>query len=266
MAAISSGSPGRPSGVRDSTRAIAAGSLTTLVSMSVRIEPGPMAFTRMPWAASLIEAAAVIWKDRDHVNLTGHHLHNYRVGHGKVGEWKTTLTNHHLEMMREKGIEPIFKEFGYPFEYLDESQYTEFQKTIDGYIRRGEICDPTKDRDLFTFAFNKSNINSEKFPFRRYPWKAHTQLERSCFTELELEQEIWETAESVAGKVNAVLDEVAACDFYQRHTAEAALNRIERCRGTFDPASNAAFDQSLKYARELTRQYFLPVPVGAKVA
>ena len=212
------------------------------------------------------EAAAVIWKDRDHVNLTGHHLHNYRVGHGKVGEWKTTLTNHHLEMMREKGIEPIFKEFGYPFEYLDESQYTEFQKTIDGYIRRGEICDPTKDRDLFTFAFNKSNINSEKFPFRRYPWKAHTQLERSCFTELELEQEIWETAESVAGKVNAVLDEVAACDFYQRHTAEAALNRIERCRGTFDPASNAAFDQSLKYARELTRQYFLPVPVGAKVA
>ena len=40
-------------------------------------------------------AAQTIWKQRDHVNLTGHHLHNYRVGHGKVNEWKMTLTNHH---------------------------------------------------------------------------------------------------------------------------------------------------------------------------
>ena len=208
-------------------------------------------------------AAQTIWKQRDHVNLTGNHLHNYRVGHGKVGEWKTTLTNHHLEMMREKNIEPIFKEFGYPFEYLDESQYTDYQKIIDDHIRRGEICDPTTDRDLFTFAFNKSNINSEKFPFRRYPWKTHTQLERSCFTEEALEQEIWEIAENVAGKVNAVLDTVAEGNFYQRGTSEKALDKLERCRGTFDAHSNGLFDQALAYSRELTKRYFTPVPVGA---
>jgi hypothetical protein len=211
-------------------------------------------------------AAETIWKQRDHVNLTGHHLHNYRVGHGKVNEWKTTLTNHHLEMMRQKNIEPIGKEFGYgPIEYLDETQYTDFQKTIDDHIKRGEICDPTKDRDLFCFAFNKSNINSEKFPFRRYPWKTHTQLERSCFTEQALEQEIWETAETVAGKVNAALDDIATADFYERRTADAALDRVERCRGTFDEASNRSFDNALQYARELTQRYFMPVPVGTKV-
>ena len=209
------------------------------------------------------DAAQTIWKQRDHVNLTGHHLHNYRVGHGKVGEWKTTLTNHHLEMIRQKGIEPIYKEFGYgPIEYLDETQYTDFQKTLDDHIKRGEICDPTKDRDLFTFAFNKSNINSEKFPFRRYPWKTHTQLERSCFTEQALEQEIWEIAESTAAKVNAALEPVAAANFYEQRTANAALDRIERCRGTFDPTSNQMFDNALNYARELTRRYFAPVSVG----
>lgn len=209
--------------------------------------------------------AATIWQQRDHVNLTGQHLHNYRVGHGKVGEWKTTLTNHHLEMMRQKGIEPISQEFGYgPLDDLDETQYTDFQKTVDDHIRRGAICDPTKDRDLFCFAFNKSNINSEKFPFRRYAWKTHTQLERSCFTEQALEQEIWEVAEATAGKVNAVLGEIAAADFYERRTADAALNRVERCRGTFDAASNAAFDKALAYSRELTRQYFMPLPVQAQ--
>lgn len=209
-------------------------------------------------------AAAAIWKQLDHVNLTGQHLHNYRVGKGKVGDWKTTLTNHHLEMMREKGIEPIAKEFGYgPIEYLDESTYTDFQKTVSEAIVRGEPCDPTKDRDLFCFAFNKSNINSEKFPFRRYPWKTHTQLERSCFTELALEQEICDVAEATAAKVNAVLEEIAAADFYEARPSHAALDRIERnCAGTFDAAGNQQLADALKFARQLTSNYFQPALLG----
>ena len=91
--------------------------------------------------------------------------------------------------------------FGYgALSELDESRFTDYQRTIDDHIRRGAICDPTTDRDLFGFAFNKSNINAEKFPFRKYGWKAHTQLERTCFGDTAMEQEIWEVAEDAAGQ------------------------------------------------------------------
>ena len=46
--AISDGWPTRPIGVRDRMRAFAAGSEFTEASISVMIEPGPMALTRMP--------------------------------------------------------------------------------------------------------------------------------------------------------------------------------------------------------------------------
>ena len=47
--------------------------------------------------------AAQIWERLDHVNLTGHHRHNYRVGKGIVGDWRNWLTNHHLEILRRSG-------------------------------------------------------------------------------------------------------------------------------------------------------------------
>lgn len=92
---------------------------------------------------------AGIWAKLDHVNLTGHHKHNYRAGKGIVGDWQRSLTNHHLEIVRKKGLEPVMKEFGYgPIQYLDESQYTDYQKEIDDCIRHGEVRDRTSDRDL----------------------------------------------------------------------------------------------------------------------
>lgn len=206
---------------------------------------------------------AGIWAKLDHVNLTGHHKHNYRAGKGIVGDWQRSLTNHHLEIVRKKGLEPVMKEFGYgPIQYLDESQYTDYQKEIDDCIRHGEVRDRTSDRDLFGFAFNKSNINADKFQFRRFPWKTHTQLERSCFGDLAMEQEIWEVAEDTAGRVNAVLDEIVRSDFHIARTANAAIDRLEKkFSGSFDAAGNSNFTQSLNYARELTRHYFMPVPV-----
>lgn len=208
--------------------------------------------------------ASAIWAKLDHVNLTGHHKHNYRRGKGIVGDWKNSLTNHHLEVIRKKGLEPVMQEFGYgPVEYLDESVYNEFQKEIDTNIRAGTISDRTTDRDLFGFAFNKSNINSEKFQFRRYPWKTHTQLERSCFGDVKMEQEIWETAEEAAGKVNGVLDEIATGNFFEARTADAALDRVERKGyGMFDVATTRGFAKAVHSARELTRAYFAPVTVN----
>lgn len=208
--------------------------------------------------------ARAVWAKLDHVNLTGHHKHNYRQGKGIVGDWKNSLTNHHLEMIKKKGFDPVMKAFGYgPVEYLDEAAYTDYQKEIDAHIRAGTICDRTEDRDLFGFAFNKSNINSEKFQFRRYPWKTHTQLERSCFGDVKMEQEIWETAEDAAGKVNTVLDEIASGNFFEARTANAALDRVERKgQGIFDAAADRNFVQALQHARELTCAYFAPVAVN----
>ena len=61
MAAISSGLPKRPSGVRDSTLARNALSLTTLLISGVSMVPGPTALTRMPCGASAIAIALVSW-------------------------------------------------------------------------------------------------------------------------------------------------------------------------------------------------------------
>lgn len=209
--------------------------------------------------------AAAVWARLDHVNLTGHHKHNYRQGKGVVGDWKKSLTNRHLEIIRARGLEKAMREFGYgALEQLDESAFTDYQRTIDAHIGRGEICDPTEDRDLFGFAFNKSNINAEKFQFRRYDWKAHTQLERSCFGDVAMELEIWEAAEAEAARVNAVLDDVVAGDFHQAHTSLAAIDALERAHGdTFGGEAGAGFAQAAAYSRELTRHYFQPVAVNA---
>ena len=71
-------------------------------------------------------------------------------------------------------------------------------------------------------------------------------------------------AEDAAGRVNAVLDEIVGSDFYEQRTAAVSLDRLERkYTGSFDATGNGAFNQALHYARELTRQYFMPVPVNS---
>ena len=76
-----------------------------------------------------------------------------------------------------------------------------------------------------------------------------------------MEQEIWGVAEDTAGRVNAVLDEIVQGDFHIARTANAAIDRLEKFSGSFDATGNGNFAQSLQYARELTRHYFMPVPV-----
>jgi hypothetical protein len=155
--------------------------------------------------------AREIWAKLDHVNLTQAHKHNYRPGAGVVGDWKRWVVNEHLEIARRHGLEDIAVELGYGrFARLDESRYTPFQQQVAGFIRRGEVHREFFDRDLFTFAFNKSNLVSDKFPFRRPGWREHTQIERSIFSDEALERAIWDVAENATGELNGFLRDFLA--------------------------------------------------------
>ena len=169
-----------------------------------------------------------IWAKLDHVNLTQAHKHNYRPGAGVVGDWKRWVVNEHLEIARRHGLEDIAVELGYgKFARLDESRYTPFQQQVAGFIQRGEVCREFFDRDLFTFAFNKSNLVSDKFPFRRPGWREHTQIERSIFSDEALERVIWDVAENATRDLNAFLRDFleAPCG-----TQAAALRHLRALR------------------------------------
>lgn len=153
------------------------------------------------------DQALDIWRRLDHVNLTGAHKHNLRDGHGVVGGWRNWLTNAHLDMLRDYGFHTYAERFGYgKIEALDESAYTPFQKCLTAYIERGEVFREYGDEDLFGFAFNKSNLDLNRFEFKRYEWRAHTQIERSSCTNDHLVMEVWDVAEESCMLINRALN------------------------------------------------------------
>jgi len=152
------------------------------------------------------QQAIEIWRKIDHVNLTGAHKHNLRQGHGIVGGWKRWVTNTHLDMMRDYGLDVFSQEWGYgSIGTLDESAYTPFQKQLADAIGNREIIREYDDEDLFGFAFNKSNLDLNRFLFKRYDWRTHTQIERSSCTDENLVMEVWDAAESACEKINLSL-------------------------------------------------------------
>lgn len=152
-------------------------------------------------------AAADIWRRLGHMNLTGAHKHNYRRGHGVVGGWRRWLTNTHLDMMRDYGLDAFGVQFGYGLiGSLDETAYTPFQQTLASAIGRGEVLREYEDEDLFGYAFNKSNLDFDRFGFKRYGWKRHTQVERSSCTDDGLVMEVWDVAEAACEAVNQALN------------------------------------------------------------
>jgi len=169
-----------------------------------------------PTIASLAQAAGIalapglaeaIWRRLDHVNLTGPHRHNYRKGRGIVGDWKNWLVNEHLEILREMGLEPVMRELGYgALEALDPAAYTPFQKEIASLISRGQVYRDFRDAELFGFSVQKSNVDWRDLSgFRGYEWRAHTRLERSCFSDRKLELRVWDEAERAVARGNALL-------------------------------------------------------------
>lgn len=182
------------------------------------------------------DLAAKIWKDMAYRNLTGAHKHNFRPGHGQVGGWKKTLVNQHLDLACEGGLGPIVRELGWdPDERLDPASYTPFQQKIAAAIDSGNVMDGTEDRDLFIFAFNKTNIDFSRFGFRTGEWRQHTRLERSCFKDEALEQRVSDAAEEACTALNAFLDELLALPLEGRDAAGAAQTVFARHRDKLAP-------------------------------
>lgn len=149
------------------------------------------------------EQAKAVWAKLDHVNLTGAHKHNLRRGHGISEGWKDWITNTHLDILRDHGLESYARRYGYgDFPRLDENRYTPFQQTLSGLLARGEVFRDYGDEDLFGFAFNKSNIDFSRFGFRQYPWRTHTGIERSSCRNEALVMEVSDVAEAACGQFN----------------------------------------------------------------
>lgn len=152
------------------------------------------------------EQQSGIWAKIAHVNLTGAHKHNLRKGHGVVGGWKQWATNEHIDMMLSSGFGEYFELLGYGIPgYLDSKEYTPFQEKVSRALQQGTVLHEYDDEELFGFAFQKSNLNFSRFGFKQYPWRSHTQIERSCFSNEEILMEVSDVAERCCGQLNGAI-------------------------------------------------------------
>lgn len=179
------------------------------------------------------EDASNIWNNMDHVNLNGPHKHNFRRGKGKVNDWKNWLVNEHIEILKEFEVEPVLQELGYgPLEYLNSKYYTPFQQEISEYIHNNRIYEDFNDSELFGFSVQKSNVDWRDLEgFRGYDWREYTKLERSCFSDENIEKSVWDNMENAAAKVNAILHE------YLTLTADNGVDIADAARTVIDKYS-----------------------------
>ena len=202
--------------------------------------------------------AGQIWQRLDHINLTGHHNHNYRVGKGVVGDWRNWLTNHHLDILRRSGLEEVAVTLGYePFHPLDEAVYTPFQSQLDRLIRSGEVHRADVDSDLFGYAFNKSNIDVSQFEFRQHGWRAHTRIERSTFTDMRMEQIISDAAEASTARMNKLFVQLLAMPCKDAQETWTQLNGLRTDNmSTLRPYLPARYDTAFAQAADMIRSAF----------
>ncbi len=203
--------------------------------------------------------AAQIWQRIGHVNLTGSHKHNLRKGGGIPGDWKKWITNRHLDVMRDFGFGPIMAELGYDdIEQLNEENYTPFQARVSGLMAKGQVFDDYPDGDLFGFAFNKSNMDSSKFPFKTYEWKRETQIERSCFTDEPLMLKVWDVAEKAVSRLNLLFLSVIDDNRFTMDEEEAllALKRIKTASNDFALPMPKAYEAVFPRLEYMIKNYF----------
>lgn len=177
--------------------------------------------------------ASDIWGQMSYRNLTGPHHHNFRKGKGKVGDWENSLLNEHLEIIKGSGLEYFTSEFGYePIQYIEELNYTPFQREILGYIRRGQVFEDYPDRNLFVFDFQKSNIKWDGLlEFKTYPWRKWTQIERSCLSNEGLVEKVSDAAEEAIERVNAVICDFLEGDYNNTHQIQTSLQTLQQKHG-----------------------------------
>ena len=124
------------------------------------------------------ELAQAIWNGLSGKNLTQSHKHNYRPNSGDTLWHEKTLTNEHTDLLIEMGFDKLAGELGVsPPKYIDESNYTGFQKMASAALKSGKTIDEVDDRELYWFAFQKTNIDFTKFNFQTYDWREYTKLE-----------------------------------------------------------------------------------------
>lgn len=125
------------------------------------------------------EYAGQIWRELEHRNLTRYHLHSFR--RGVLEDWQKNITNSHLKLFEEAGLGTYLERFGYsPIRYFDESNYTPDQLIIEEQLRRGQPYTENLDRDVVTFALNKTNfVPTAQFKFKHYPRQGAIEIEKS---------------------------------------------------------------------------------------
>ncbi|MBI4707648.1 MAG: sulfotransferase domain-containing protein [Candidatus Omnitrophica bacterium] len=148
-----------------------------------------------------------IWEKIQYRNLTRWHRHSFRKG--AIGDWKLSITNTHLELFKTYGFDEFLEELGYEkINYFKETDYTPIQKTIEEYLKKGKIYKPHEDDDLYTFAFNKTNLTSSKFPFKSYTRIGDVFIERSTFKDESIIRGIVEVIGNAVGIANRFLTEI----------------------------------------------------------
>lgn len=148
-----------------------------------------------------------IWEKLKYRNLTQHHKHNYRFGKAYIGDESESLTNTHIEILKQNDFDKIHKELEYKkLEYLNENKYTDFQIKLSSFIKNNKILDNVKDRELYWFSFQKSNLDFSRFPFKLYGWKKYTKLERTNISNENLINNLWEIAECEVEKIYKLVE------------------------------------------------------------
>lgn len=188
------------------------------------------------------DAATEIWQEMSWRNLTGWHKHNYRRGHGIVGGWRRYLTNEHLALMRDMGLDRLSRALGYgAIPDLEPSDYTPYQRRVAAMLACGEIYRDYPDHWLFEFAFNKSNLDSSAFSYKRYDWKINTQVERSSMDRENIVMPMWDAAEEATGRFNRALTELLALSFMDNEAPIDTLRHFIRSHArVFSHPENAA--------------------------
>lgn len=148
-----------------------------------------------------------MWDDMKFKNQTAAHRHNFRKG--IIGDWKNHLLNEHLEIIKSRGMEPYIQALDYgPIEYLNPGDYTPFQKRVADYVKKGKIWDEIEDRDLFMFAFNKSNFRSDKYDFVSYTGNGLVDIERSSIKDEALLRGFMDAVERCLEPINAEITQL----------------------------------------------------------
>jgi len=142
------------------------------------------------------DAAEAIWAKIGFKNLTQSHKHNYRSLGKKLTGHYSSLVNEHIEILRNNDFLALSEQLQLePPSFIDERNYTDFQKILGSNIKKGNVIHYAKDVELYWLSFQKTNIDFTKFDFRVFGWRKHTKLERTNINDEQITNRLWDIFE-----------------------------------------------------------------------